>query len=251
MSGLLLEGTLFGKRLTAPQNTGFVPMGNTIKLEITAESETVERISKQMGTYGAALDSIVIPKPQKLTMGSDELGSRENLAMALLGTDTNLSVTGAAVSNEVVTVKLNEWIPLAHSYVAETPAPVVKDSTGVTTYTVNTDYVIDSHLGMIKAVSGGAIADAASLKVSYTYKSQSGFKITGGTNALIKFELKLRGRNLANDELVVFHAYRVPFAPSGAIDLLGKEFISIESSGPMEIPEGKNEPYTIEAVTTS
>lgn len=251
MSGLLLEATVYIKRLTAPADAGYKELGNSFKLEISAESETKVRVSKQVGTYGQALDTVVIPKPHKLIIGTDELGDRKSLARALLGTDSAVSVAGDVVTNEAITARHDVWVRLANNHLASSPAPVVTNEAEAVTYVAGTHYQIDSALGMIKALSTGTITDGQSLKVSYTYLSQSGFKVTGATDAVQKFEILAKGRNLADGKLYEFHAHRVPFAPSGAFDLLGDEFAQIESSGEMEIPEGQSEPYTLTAVSTS
>lgn len=251
MSGLLLEATVFMKRLTAPTDAGYKELGNSFKLELSAESETKVRISKKIGTYGQALDTVVIPKPHKLTIGTDELGDQKSLARALLGTDTTVSVAGAAVTDEAVTAKHDVWLRLAHNHLATSPAPVVTNDAETVTYVAGTHYEIDSALGMFKALSTGTITDSQALKVNYTYLSQTGFKVTGATDAVQKFEILAKGRNLADGKLYEFHAHRVPFAPSGAFDLLGDDFAQIESAGEMEIPEGQSEPYTLTAITTS
>ncbi len=50
-----------------------------------------------------------------------------------------------------------------------TPAPVVKSGDGLTTYIVNTDYVIDSVNGLIYRVTGGSIPATGTIQVQFTY----------------------------------------------------------------------------------
>ncbi|OQW92827.1 MAG: hypothetical protein BWK78_00425 [Thiotrichaceae bacterium IS1] len=242
MSGLLLEGNLYLKRLTDPVDIGFVAAGNAVKAEIEIETESKERLSKQKGSYGTALDSVVIPKPPKFNVTVDELAERRMLAIALMGTVTVETVAGSTVDDEAVTVTHDQFIALAHQNIS---AVTVTDSTGVTTYTEGTDYELNLSLGWISALSTGVIADSASIKVSYTYAASNAFTVKGNTQSIIKCEVMLDGINKADGQKVVFHAHRWAVSPSSAMDLLGDEFVSSELSGTLELPAGKDEPYTL------
>ncbi len=76
--------------------------------------------------------------------------------------------TGAqpAITDEVVVADLAAWVSLAHARLRPGTV-VVTDSTGVTTYTEYTDYLIDYANGRLYTVA--TIADGQSLRVDYTY----------------------------------------------------------------------------------
>jgi hypothetical protein len=217
--------------------SGFLPFGNIVKFEISAESEQVERLSKQKGSYRTALDSVTLGSPTKLTITTNELGDSKILAMALLGLDENYIVTGASVTGETITAVHDEWIPLAHQEVS---------SVVVTGHTLNDDYLVNSTLGMIKALSTGDIVDGSTITVNYTYASKNGKKVRGNVESIVKCQLILEGRNLATDEDVIFRAPLWSISPSGALDLLGDDFASVDLTGTLEMPTGFDEPYTIE-----
>ncbi len=75
-----------------------------------------------------------------------------------------------SITNEVVVADLGVWVNLTQGRLTPDTV-VVTDSTGVTTYTEGTDYVIDYAAGRLKALSTGGISDEDSLRVDYDYKA--------------------------------------------------------------------------------
>lgn len=251
MSGFLGAGYVKINRFDSDGNlTGAVNIGNTPKFSIQASSETKERLSYNHNSYQQPLDSVVIPKPHELTMSCDEMSSMV-MAIALLGEDQALSVTGAEVSSaspESITAILGKGVALAHRHVTSV---VVKDSTDTTTYVSGTDYTLDATLGQITALSTGDIEDEEVLHVSYTYASQSGTKVLGGTTSQIKVQIELMGKNLVTGRNVYVKVRQCTISPSGAIDMIGDDYISSDLTGKLIVPDGENEAYYIEEYTTS
>ena len=77
--------------------------------------------------------------------------------------------TAASVTDEAVTASLDKFIQLAHVKVSSV---VVTDSTAVTTYVANTDYVLHGDEGFIEILSTGSISEAEALLVDYDYAAQ-------------------------------------------------------------------------------
>ena len=71
------------------------------------------------------------------------------------------------VTNEDVTASGSTYKG-AHPFYADV---VVKDSTGVTTYDLNDDYIVEDYV--VKRVSGSAFAEGAALKITYKYLNPS------------------------------------------------------------------------------
>lgn len=79
--------------------------------------------------------------------------------------ETNYAKT---VTDEVVAADHGAWVALANQRL--TPGSVVvTNSAGSTTYTEDTDYLIDYANGKLYAIASGAITDAQSLKADYGY----------------------------------------------------------------------------------
>jgi phage tail sheath protein FI len=71
------------------------------------------------------------------------------------------------ITNEDVTASGSTYKGL-HPFYADV---VVKDSTGVTTYDLNDDYIVEDYV--VKRVSGSAFAEGAALKISYKYLNET------------------------------------------------------------------------------
>lgn len=62
---------------------------------------------------------------------------------------------------------------------------VVKDSTGATTYTVNTDYFVDAARGMIYRNPSGSISSLATIRLTWTYTNAAYDELRFGLNTAI------------------------------------------------------------------
>jgi hypothetical protein len=243
--GFLLEGTAYFNRLNdAGQYAGLVELPGIAKLSIKTSADIKDQISKDKGQYGQVTASVAIPKPAELSVGLRN-GSKDGVALALMGSHSVLTAGAGTVTDEPLTAKLGAWIELAQRNL--TAASVVVTNTGATvTYVENTDYEVNYALGMVKALSGGAIADAAPLKVDYAHAAISGWKVRGATTPQAKGRLILDGRNLINNKSVRFEAYSVLMVADGEFDLMGDDVTEFALSGRLETPTGKTEPFIIE-----
>jgi len=87
-------------------------------------------------------------------------------------------VTPVEVTDESVSGTSEEtWYiyQLAHANLLTDPAPVVKSADGNTTYTENTDYIVDHTQGIIttQGCSSTTLTGGATIKVSYSYDSSA------------------------------------------------------------------------------
>ncbi len=119
--------------------------------------------------------------------------------------------SGATVSvtNESVTADSDTWVDMDYARV-QPGTVVVTDSTGVTTYTEGTDYVIDYGNGKLMALSAGSITDGQALLVDYTYdaiRKGENTAIERGKQTLTSKTLNIKADRLASEitnETVVF-----------------------------------------------
>jgi len=242
MSGLLLAGDLYGNRVVNGVSTGWLLMGNALKCEVKENADRKDRPSKGKTTYGQNLDSVFVKKPADISIELDEVDSN-NIALLWLGDASDESVTGASVTDEVLTAKIDVYQDFANRFVSSV---VVQDVTDITTYVEGTDYELIAHLGMIKVLSGGSITLGDVLHIDYAYASSTSKKVTGGTNSSIKIALRLDGTNLATQTDVLFNAFEAVLAPDGGIDLLADDFTKLPLSGTLNLVPGKPSPYEIE-----
>jgi len=214
------------------------------KFEIKPNSDLKEMTSRGRSTYGQVIESVPLPKPADLSVTFSEV-NKDSIAMALFGTSTVLNQGSGSVTDEALTASLGKFVKLAHDNIA-TAGLVVTNSGQTTTYVLGTDYEVNYRLGMVKAITGGAITDAQALKVDYTYNAIGGTSIAGGTQTQVRAQFKLDGVNFADQSQVIVDVYEAVLTPDSAFDFLQNDFADIQLKGRLKTPAGKSEPFKVE-----
>ena len=197
---------------------GLMELGNASKLEL-AVKEDKQKLKDFTKPGGGTYASVSRIDTVTVQMTLSDL-NKTNVARAVFGTES--AVVGATVLDEVVIAYKGALVPLAHP---NPTAVVVTTSDSVTTYTVNTDYEVRA--GGISILATGAIVEAASLKVDYTYAAYH--KVEAMTQGAITLELHFEGLNEANsDKPVIVDIYRAQLSPTKALSLLGDKFADLQ-----------------------
>lgn len=209
---------------------GAIGVLNPVKLNITTpEANKVQRISRLRDSYGQALEELVTPKPTEIELSTDDLGDANTLAWALNGEAVGFAQSSATVTAEVHTANLGTWLRLANRAVS---AVVVKDAaTGLVTYVLNTDYLLDPVSGQVKPLVGGSIVDAAGLTFAYTAAVLAGKLVKVGTRPNIYVRIDGEGKNLVDGSPVHVLVRRASLSSAGALDLVGGQFLVADLKG--------------------
>lgn len=244
--GFLGAGDLYARvyNPTTGQYDQWTGPFESTKFEIKPNSELKEMSSRGRSTYGQVIESVPLPKPADLSVTFAEV-NKESIAMALFGTASVVNQGSGNITDEVVTAALGKWVQLAHGNVA-TAGFVVTNSAATVTYVLGTDYEVNYRIGLVRAIPGGAIADAASLKVDYAYNAISGTAIAGGTQTQVRAQFKLDGVNFADQLPVIVDVWEAVLTPDSAFDFLQNDFAEIALKGRLKTPAGKTEPFKVE-----
>lgn len=202
--------------------TGPLPIGNVSALSFGVEEETIEL--QDFRTGGGGLYNSV-SRVSNMTFSADlhDL-SPENLAMALRGESS--TVASGAIVDEVHTAKDDALVRT--TYLPDQTTIVVKDNTGATTYVEDTDYTTNG--AGIVVLSTGAIADGATIKISYT--KLAAVKVETLTKVGQEYELIFVGLNEASSgKPAVVQAYKVRPTPASELALIGGEFATLTITG--------------------
>ena len=156
-----------------------------------------------------------------------------------------MTQAGATVADEVVVAPaLGSWVRLANYALTSAPV-VVTNSAASTTYVEGTDYEVNRNVGFFRALIGGAIVAAQSLKVDYVAAAVAGTKIRGATNAQVRAKITFDGVNLADGSMCLVDVYEAVFSSSNAFDFLSDKFNSVPLAGRLKTPTGKTEPFVV------
>lgn len=213
------------------------------KFQIKPNVDLKEQTSKGRDTYGQVIETVALQKPADLTIDLTEV-NKNTLAIALLGTTSALGQTAGTLTDEAIAAKLGKWAQLSKQNFAAT-GQTVKNTAGAVTYVEGVDYLFNRRLGMIKALVGGAITEAQSVKVSGGYLAISGTQVSGATQSQLRARFKLDGKNFADDQSVIVTVHEAVIAADAAFDFLSSDFATVTMPGRMKTPAGYLEPFTV------
>lgn len=241
-TGLIFAGAIY----IAPVEQGVIgafngPI-NVPSFELTPPSvEARNRISKQPGNYGQALDTVNIPgDPASLSISFDSMPA-VLLAEALGGTSAAHSVTAGSVAAETVTLVEGQWVKLAHENI-DGQSVQVTETAGSSSLAVGTDVEVDTDAGLIKALNAGA---ATEVEVDYDYNGETGTQVLGATEIQKPRHIVLVGKNLATGKRARVVVHEAVLSASEATDLMLDDYINGQLSGAMRTPLGEDSPYKV------
>lgn len=129
MAGLLLAGQMWFNRKVASSYVGYLDLGNTKKFSIKSESDSKIRISTNPDSYGAALDSVNIPKPTAMSISTDEFNP-EVMTLLFRGVMSIVAQTSGSNVTETFTATVGLYKRLGNGNLQT--GVVVKHGAGVT-----------------------------------------------------------------------------------------------------------------------
>lgn len=236
-SGILAAIEPYIARLnTSQQNVGYFGPVNTTTLKLTQpDPDKVERISYLRSSYGQALDSYLRTKPCEIEFTIDDCDP-DLLSMALLGTPAVYTQAALLIGDpaSTFTARHDKWASLTHNNLT---------AFAIAGKTLGTDYEIDLIGGLCKVLSTGTIADASTVSYTAAAPARSGKKIVSGTDTVLQISLRGPGVNLFTNKSMEIEVFQASISPSGALDFISKDPISLTFKGTCIVPAGKTGPY--------
>ena len=219
------------------------------KFEVKPNVELKQMSSRSRSGYGQVIESVALPQPAEFTLELPEV-NKESLSIALLGTESAINQTAGTLTDAPVTVTSKDtWLDIGKQNI--TAGLVVKDATGVTTYVLGTDYVLNNRMGWIKILPGSAIVKDAVIEVTGAYGVVGGTLIRGATNSQIRAKFRLDGVNFADQLPVIVDVWEAIISADSAFDFLSNEFASISLPGRLKTPAGKTEPFQVQLLNAA
>lgn len=243
MDGFIGVGDLYIDRLAADGSSqGLLPAGNSVKLEIKANADSNDLVSRGRDTAGQVLASVTKQQPADLAISINQV-DHTNLALAFMGDTAAINETGGTNTDQPVTALLDKWVELGGR---EVSSVVVTDDTSSTTYVEGTDYMVNARMGWIKPLSTGTITDAQALLATFDTGAVTGHRVTGATQPTIKAKLILDGKNDVNGKPCQVTIWEAQLKPSEAVDFLAEDYAALALEGTMITPSGKSSPFQVD-----
>lgn len=236
MSGLLVAIDPFIARLVSGANVGFLGPVNTTVLKLTQpDPDAIVRTLYTRTNYGQAGDSYNRPKPTEIEFTIDDCDP-DLLSLAMLGTPAAYSQAARLIGDaaSTFTARHDKWVSLSHNNL--TNFVISGKTEGV-------DYELHDEGGLCKVLSTGTIADASTVTYTAAAPARSGKKIDAGTDTVIQVHIRGVGINLFNNKAMEINVWQANISPSGALDFVSKDPISLTFKGTVIVPSGKAGPY--------
>ncbi len=218
--------------------TGLALQGNCTEFVPKPDSERKEQVGTGRSNYGQVIASATMPKPMTAKITFNQL-SQALFAAAFFGTSSAFTQTADPLADQAVTTIADRYVEIGKKMISNV---VVKNTAGDTTYESGTDYAINPRLGMIMALSSGAIAADESVKVSCDCEAIAGTQMKGMTKSNVRIRIKLDGQNYADGRNFISDIYQMRLAPTSEFSLIGTEFVDVTFEGSLETPTGFSEP---------
>jgi hypothetical protein len=237
MSGLFVAIDPYIARLSSGVNVGYFGPINTTTLKITQpDPDKIERVSYLRASYGQALDSYSRPKPAEIEFTFDDIDP-DLLSWALLGTPAAYTQTAQTDTAGSFTARHDRWVALPYNSLTEFV---------VSGKTVDVDYQIEMEAGLVKVLSTGSIVNAATVSYTLDAAARTGKTIDAGTDTVLQLAIRGVAENLFVDgQRWDLDVWQANVSPSGALDFVSKEPISLTFKGTLIVPAGKAGPYQL------
>lgn len=228
----------------AGNSTGLQLKGNCKSISIKGDSDTEEVTSTDRDDYGVVLFSDTLPKPHTVDFVFNGFDV-ELFAAAFSGdasTSTQTSGSTGATPIEIV-ADLDRFVEVGHRMIS---AVVVKNAAGTTTYVEGTDYTVNTRLGLIQALSTGAIVDGSTLQVSCSWAAINGSLISGATRTTLLARVLIDGKERSSGRDFIFDGKKVRLAAKTEITLIGDKFAEVAFTGTFQKPDDGSAVYDLE-----
>jgi hypothetical protein len=243
-NGFIGSGDIYIERIVAGVPQGLQGPFFGEKFEIKPNVQTKELISKGRDTYGQALDTVNIQSPFDFTLELAEM-TGNNFALAMLADITASAQTSGTMATLPVTTAADKWVAIGKQNLGAVITVVGTDGSPPT-YVEGTDYLLNRTLGLIKALSTGAIAPADIVDVSGPYGAIASSLLAGGTDVNVRCRIVFDGKNQSTQLPVIVSIVNAVITADSAFDFLANDFNKVNLKGRMTTPPGSSAPFTVE-----
>lgn len=163
----LVGGAIFYYKLTG--DTYYRDIGNITNVQVQRMVDTLDHHTSRSGVR--RLDrQIVIRQDIQISFNAEELNSIEALKLLFNAGDTSaVTQTLHAAESQTIAAVMDRWIPLTYKKISGVVVSATSD-----TLVLDTDYALDTDLGMIKFITGGLVSASESVIVTYDAEAITG-----------------------------------------------------------------------------
>lgn len=240
---------------TGAKTGEFRQVGDAYPLSIQVQTEQIKKKSRMVERAGQIIAARTKIGDDGYT-GSLTLHewNAANLAWALSGTATAMTGTADTVTAAAHTLGLpGEWTQIGGATPRRniSAVTVTSDPAG-TTYVLDTDYTLDTTLGLITPIAGRPLAAGdVDVLITYTYAAEADYRIQIGTNVQIRVAILAHLYDEFRQRNYIMELDSVVLAASQEINFISEEDSTgelIQFSMTLETLSGASSPGRIDGV---
>ena len=204
-------------------------VGNSTEFNLNTESEELEHFSSDEGIKEVD-ESVILQLTRSGTLTLDNIND-ENLALHLLGeisdfTQMNTPVVGESIGQPQpgLSYQLGETLENPQGVRDVSAVSVTIDPTGMSSIAaLGVDYELDSELGRVTIIEGGAIDGSVEASIDYTPSASTRKRIVTGAKSTIEVALRFISTNPKGPRRDILIP-KVTLSPSGDWSLKGDDW---------------------------
>lgn len=242
-----LSGDFYIEPFVNGVSNGIIGPIDVDSLEVKPDSNKVSIASKRRKQYGQPRETYFTAKAATISIKTSEIPP-VLLAAAFMAEAASINQgSGSLTSVEVVLPAYPKWVSLGKTNIAATGLSVKE---GLTDLTLGTDFEINYALGLIRAKSGGAVADGGTLTISATYNAVTGTRYNGNIKPDVKAKLLLDGESLIDGKKTILKVPMASLSPKNGVDFMSDKPIEVTLEGELLIVDGEAAPFYVEQPET-
>lgn len=204
----------------------FRQVGDAYPLSVQVQTDQIKKKSRMVERAGQVIAARTKISDDGIT-GNLTLHewNAANLAWALSGSAVALTTGSAAVTDEAITAPAaDEWIQVGGANKRRNISAVtVTTSPAGTTYVEDTDYKIDSALGLFTIISTGSISEDDALLIDYSYAAESGYRVDIGSSVQLRVAILAHLHDEFRDRHYTLELDSVVLSASQEINFISEE----------------------------
>ena len=245
---LQIVGTIFIESIVNGVKQGLKEVPGMIEFSVTPKSKVDPQKSRDRATAGQVTAVVAQQEPAELKIKFSAFNPKV-MAIAMMGESSVIDVAAATATNVAVAAKLDCFVKIgSKNLVAGT---VVKNTAGTVTYIPDVDYTLNHALGLLQALSTGAITEGQALKLDVANAAYSGFLTRGATTPSINAYILVDGENLADHENVSLEIDHAVLTATSPVMFMSDKMSEMEMTGFMVTLPGSTDPWRMEKTASA
>ncbi len=213
--------------------------GNPVSFKLSSGFDKKERKSRRKRDAGAALDTVIIPKPAEVEFTTDTFQPK-TWAMALMGEASRETAEVQTIADEAAKAVFDGYHQLANGDIDESTLVVNKDGAPLD----KSAYVLEAEMGLLQITDASAADAGDDLTVNYKTEATSATAIDGARVTSFKGKIVIDGRDELTGRRLKVTIPSVTLAVDGALDWLSEDFNQLTMKGTAAVGKKGEAPYT-------